>query len=305
MNSNYSIGHTTRRGIDLFFDRFPLIRYDINKDGNRKLATDILTRIAFREQVQKQGLAFQDYYVEDGMTPELVAEDLYGDAELHWIVLMFNDMIDPFHDWPLSENQIEDYLDKKYPGMALYVGLTAPNFVVGTELTYDTTQRAVIGSWDSTTRRLSIYNESTPFGVTAAVGKVLISQDKDGITFNTPITRAVAFQRLGLHHFENPGGTAELNGYAAPPEGSSEHQTVAGQTGAFGTYASSAATLANTLIDNYIYSDSTGIDSTHRVVSIHEDFQTKNEAKRDIKVLQPRYVDAVVSQFAKMMSESK
>ena len=302
MNSNYSIGHTTRRGIDLFFDRFPLIRYDINKDGNRKLATDILTRIAFREQVQKQALAFQDYYVEDGMTPELVAEDLYGDAELHWIVLMFNDMIDPFHDWPLSENQIEDYLDKKYPGMALYVGLTAPNFVVGEQLKYDTNEDAVIGSWDSTTRKLSIYNETKPFSSTAAVGKVLTAETAGGTAFSTPITRAVAFHREGLHHFENLGGTAELNAYATPPEGAGEVQTVAGQTAASGTYTTTAATLSDTLIDNYVYSTD---GTTYNIVSIHEDFQTKNEAKRNIKVLQPRYVDAVVSQFAKMMSESK
>lgn len=302
MNSNYSIGHTTRRGIDLFFDRFPLIRYDINKDGNKKLATDILTRIAFREQVQKQGLAFQDYYVEDGMTPELVSEDLYGDAELHWVVLMFNNMIDPFHDWPLSENQVEDYLDKKYPGMALYVGLTAPNFVEGEQLKYDTTQNAVIGSWDASTRKLSIYNESSPFGVTAAIGKVLQADTKGGTAFSTPITRAVAFHREGLHHFENLGSTAELNGYGTPPEGVGEVQAISGQTAASGTYTSTSATLADTLIDNYVYSTD---GTTYKIVSIHEDFTRKNDEKRNIKVLQPRYIDAVVTQFAKLMSESK
>lgn len=288
----------------LYFDKFPLIRYDINKDGNRKLATDILTRIGFRDKVKNQALAFQDYYVEEGMTPELVALDLYGQTDLHWVVLMFNDIFDPYHEWPMDDNELEDWLDKKFPDMALYVGLTCPNFVEGNQVTYDTTERAVIGSWDATTRKLSLYNETKPFSVSSIVGTTLTTEDKGGTAFSAPVTRAVAFQREALHHFENPGGTAELDGWSSPPFGVAEYQVPVGQTGAQGSYTESVVPLGDTLIDNYVYSTD-GEDAKSRVVSIHEYYKTLNNERREIKVLQPRYVDVVVSQFSKIMSEMK
>ena len=40
----------------MYFDKFPLVQYDISKDGNVRLATDILRRVAFREKVLEQAI---------------------------------------------------------------------------------------------------------------------------------------------------------------------------------------------------------------------------------------------------------
>jgi hypothetical protein len=34
--------------------------------------------------------------------------------EKHWIVLMFNDIIDPQYDWPLDQRTIIKYINDKY-----------------------------------------------------------------------------------------------------------------------------------------------------------------------------------------------
>jgi hypothetical protein len=33
---------------------------------------------------------------------------------LHWIVLLFNDIIDPQYDWPLNNNTLISFIDNKY-----------------------------------------------------------------------------------------------------------------------------------------------------------------------------------------------
>jgi len=52
--------------------------------------------------------------VKDGETPELLAHDFYGDANRHWIILLANDIIDPFYDWVLQDIHLSKYVTKKY-----------------------------------------------------------------------------------------------------------------------------------------------------------------------------------------------
>jgi hypothetical protein len=35
-------------------------------------------------------------------------------VEYHWVVLLFNNIIDPQFDWPLKSDTLIDYIDKKY-----------------------------------------------------------------------------------------------------------------------------------------------------------------------------------------------
>ena len=42
-----------------------------------------------------------------GDTPEIIASKYYGDPEKHWIVLLANDIINPFFDFPLNYQEFE------------------------------------------------------------------------------------------------------------------------------------------------------------------------------------------------------
>ena len=45
----------------------------------------------------------------EGARPDTVAEELYGDAELDWVVLMTAGIINVRNEWPLSDRQIYNY----------------------------------------------------------------------------------------------------------------------------------------------------------------------------------------------------
>ena len=50
----------------------------------------------------------------DGETPEMVADSLYGNASLHWILLLFNQIINTYYEWPLSRKNFQRYVSDKY-----------------------------------------------------------------------------------------------------------------------------------------------------------------------------------------------
>ena len=98
----------------MYFGHFPLIPYDSVGDGNFKLVTNLLKRVAVRSKVKTNVSVFDTYDIKSGETPELIADKLYNDPELHWVVLMMNDITDRYHQWPLNENQFIAYINDKY-----------------------------------------------------------------------------------------------------------------------------------------------------------------------------------------------
>ena len=97
-----------------YFDSFPTISYDPTGDKNPKTIKDILTRINIKQSIKNSSANFEVYDVQDGDTPEIVAHKKYGDVQFHWIILLFNDMLNPHYDWPLSVRNFEKFVKDKY-----------------------------------------------------------------------------------------------------------------------------------------------------------------------------------------------
>ena len=97
----------------MYFDNFPIIRYG-STDGTIKNVTNLLRRVAVKSKVKTNSSLFDTYDVKNGETPEIIADKLYDDPKLHWIVMLFNNVTDRYHDWPMSEQQFSTYLNEKY-----------------------------------------------------------------------------------------------------------------------------------------------------------------------------------------------
>jgi hypothetical protein len=98
-----------------FFNYYPKTFYTSNNNTTGVDAvTNIIARFGFEQQLKQNSLAFYPYQIQDSDTPEIIADKYYDNSERHWIVLLFNDIIDPQFDWPLNQNAIIDYIDKKY-----------------------------------------------------------------------------------------------------------------------------------------------------------------------------------------------
>jgi|TARA_B110000211_G_scaffold48953_1_gene53239 hypothetical protein len=97
-----------------YFSRFPLFAYDIKNDNNYKLLPDILRRVKLRATIKSGGMLFDKYDVKEGEKPEDVAYKWFGDAELHWVILMTNNITDRYYEWPMNQVQFAEFLTDKY-----------------------------------------------------------------------------------------------------------------------------------------------------------------------------------------------
>lgn len=91
-----------------YFKQFP----SINFEG--KELVDITKQIQFRSNLTDRSTLFDKYIIREGDTPDSVAFDFYGSPYYEWIILLFNNIIDPFYDWILHSQEIEEYIEKKY-----------------------------------------------------------------------------------------------------------------------------------------------------------------------------------------------
>ena len=104
----------------MYFANFPIIPYDSVGNGEFKLVTNLLKRVAVRAKVKTNVMMFDTYDVKEGETPEIVADKHHGNPYYHWVVMLVNDISDINHDWIKSTRQMQQYLQDKYTEAQLY-----------------------------------------------------------------------------------------------------------------------------------------------------------------------------------------
>jgi hypothetical protein len=97
-----------------YFSKFPLTTYDIKGNDIRKLLPDILRRVKLKTVIKSGGMLFDKYDVKEGEKPEDIAFKWFGDPELHWVILMTNNVTDRYYGWPMNQVQFAEYITDKY-----------------------------------------------------------------------------------------------------------------------------------------------------------------------------------------------
>jgi len=98
----------------MYFKNFPTIPYDSTGTGEFKDVKNLLRRVAVRQKVKTNTLFYDTYDVKQGETPESIADKLYDNSEFHWVVLLVNNIIDRYHQWPMSYSQFLQFVNDKY-----------------------------------------------------------------------------------------------------------------------------------------------------------------------------------------------
>ena len=98
----------------MYFASFPVIPYDSKGDLKFKDVTNLLRRVGIRAKLKSNALLYDTYNVKEGETPEMIAHKLYGDSELHFVIMLINDITDRYHQWPMSLPQFQEFINDKY-----------------------------------------------------------------------------------------------------------------------------------------------------------------------------------------------
>lgn len=75
---------------------------------------NIFRRVKLRDDLSKNVVLFNKYQIEEGERPEIVAEKLYGKADLDWVVLISAGITNVRNQWPLSSRDIYRFSESKY-----------------------------------------------------------------------------------------------------------------------------------------------------------------------------------------------
>jgi len=91
-----------------YFRYFPKVKH------SEQLLLDITKRVKFKSTLAENARVYLPYTISNDQTCEELAQLYYGDVNLVWMIYLANDMLDPYQDWPMEQENFYDYLGDKY-----------------------------------------------------------------------------------------------------------------------------------------------------------------------------------------------
>ena len=281
-----------------YFTNFPEIQYDIKKDAKLTQIDDLFVRYRIREQVKNEMTLYYNYDIKDWDTPELLANQIYDDPHLYWIILKMNDIVNVNEDWPKTQRQLNKFVDSKYPGKALMVsGLGTSDFTIGEDVT-----------------TIEGYISLEDFFDTAADAEPRLKYERSDVE-NYMVQEAIDNPATGIIN------SIDKTNFNIGSKTNPTHKVII--TEADGTFsngdvitgrnsdttATIISTVANTDADHHFedennnYVDADDLTRDRTVTNrVYED--EKNETKRNIKILHPDFVGSIVDEFESILEVS-
>ena len=77
-------------------------------------AKNIFRRVKIRDELDDIILGFEKYYIQNSERPDQLAQKFYGDTKYDWVILLCNEITNLYHDWPMDEYELTNYVMRKY-----------------------------------------------------------------------------------------------------------------------------------------------------------------------------------------------
>jgi hypothetical protein len=77
-------------------------------------AKNLFLRLKLRDAVSPFATNFQQYSIREDQRPDSIAEELYGDSNFDWVVLITANIINVKDEWPLSSRLLYEVMYDKY-----------------------------------------------------------------------------------------------------------------------------------------------------------------------------------------------
>ena len=102
-----------------YFNELPNIAYQSplshkNSSADYILVNNLFRRTKLADYIKNAASVFNKFVIGEGDRPDTVAEALYGDARLDYVVILVAGITNINHQWPLQDYQVYDYALSKY-----------------------------------------------------------------------------------------------------------------------------------------------------------------------------------------------
>ena len=97
-----------------YFRELPNLNYqstlsDRSSSQDYVQVKNLFRRAKLRDDLRYIFTSLVDYYISEGMRPDQVADNVYGDPELDWVVLTSANIITVRDEWPLDSREIYEF----------------------------------------------------------------------------------------------------------------------------------------------------------------------------------------------------
>ena len=102
-----------------YFRHLPNIAYQSplshkNRSDDYIVIKNIFRRTKMFDFLSSNVSVFQKFVIGDGARPDTVAEDLYGDSSLDFVVILTAGITNVNHQWPIQDHQVYEFALEKY-----------------------------------------------------------------------------------------------------------------------------------------------------------------------------------------------
>lgn len=91
------------------YRNYPIIEF------NNEYIRDITRRISISDLAKEnQNSIYFLHEIKTWKRIEDIAYDFYGSCDYYWLIMIANNIVDPFNDWLYKEEDLQDYIYKTY-----------------------------------------------------------------------------------------------------------------------------------------------------------------------------------------------
>jgi hypothetical protein len=302
----------------MYFSKFPYIDYTIKNGSSFKTAfvRNIMRRVKLSDEIKGGPGVFIEYDIKDGERPEHIAEKVYGEADYHWLVMLTNDIIDPYFGWYKSSSVLQEYIYGKYSGYSVYFTSATAGSTHG--FFYST--KLMSGSSLSQGSNRHSVKEYYP---TMCKVTTEFSFQNGGATFTfsdgtqSPVyIHKVEQSAVSAHHFQitrpsGSNGAVETVTVDPLSQQTSSYDYVGGylsnkeneypilDTDGVGYTGSGTVSLWETYVGKYMGISGSPVTIYAQANQLYE--MEQNEQKRTIKILHPRFKSLAVKELESLL----
>tara|TARA_Y200000002_G_scaffold249930_1_gene207068 strand:- start:4262 stop:5137 length:876 start_codon:yes stop_codon:yes gene_type:complete len=282
-----------------FFKLFPKVPYDLRNDGVLQNIVNIYRSVRPLQNFVDNVSAYKFYEVKNGERPDIVSERLYGTPDYYWTFFILNEFLhDGLASWPLSQENLQDYMVTEYNGYAIQVA--KPIIRRNSDLLITDHENSLSGRFN--------IGEVITGNISGSKGTLT----KKIVDLNQLIVQDVTLGTSGIHPHTGVSDSSILGGAFIGSKGvgdvPSENVTGFTTSDTVGTWAVYKYIDApyyfydetdpeKRVADNARMIDGATPDSNLNYVSNRAHLENTNDSRAKIRVISPSYITQFVDMF--------